>query len=250
MSLWTALKGEDCIQPLTVELVRVVESQEQIATLSLVDNLEEQAVLESLLEAVKPAGAPQGLHYLLSSPFRYPPLAWGSRFGRRHEPSLFYGSLNIETALVECAFYRLVFLEGMAEPFSRAVVSQHTSFRVRGHGQRGVNLALHPFCEHEPLLRSPVDYSGTQALGTDMRAAEVQLVVYLSARDQRPNALNVGIFSPDVLKASQPGHFQNWTCYATRDSVRYVAAPGVKGRESFSFERSKFAVEGRLPVPA
>ena len=42
----------------------------------LVDSLEEQAVLESILEQSKPALAAEGtqaLHYLLATPFRYRP---------------------------------------------------------------------------------------------------------------------------------------------------------------------------------
>ncbi|MCF6299044.1 MAG: hypothetical protein L3J01_04110 [Thiomicrorhabdus sp.] len=56
------------------KLTRVVESQEQIATNQLVDNLEEQKQLEELLEKSKPKlpSKPNDLHYLLSTPFRYP----------------------------------------------------------------------------------------------------------------------------------------------------------------------------------
>ncbi len=55
---------------------RLVESQEQIATHALVESLEEQALLEQLLDESKPS-YPQGLqkkHYLIATPFRYPPL--------------------------------------------------------------------------------------------------------------------------------------------------------------------------------
>lgn len=249
MTLWTDCQGEHHIGPITVELTRVVESQEQIATLSLVDQLEEQHLLEALLEASKPPKPPQPLHYLLASPFRYPPLAWGSRFGRRFEPSLFYGSLNLETALSEGAFYRFVFLSGLAQPFERPLVTQHTSFRVRGHGERGVNLTLLPFAQHAALLRSPNDYSTCQQLGSDMRAAGVQLFIFLSARDPRASALNGGIFDPAVLAGSQPSRFQSWTCYTTADQVKYLAAPGATGREQLVFERDSFLVQGRLPMP-
>ena len=59
------------------ELVRVlwrgVEAQHRVATMKLVDTLEEQAELERLLEDSKPP-LPRGtasLHYLLMTPFRY-----------------------------------------------------------------------------------------------------------------------------------------------------------------------------------
>ena len=83
--LWRECRGEQAIAPLRGKLVRLVESQEQVATLQLVDTLEEQALLEELIETSKPHLPPSSetLHYLLKTPFRYPPLRWGSRFGRR-----------------------------------------------------------------------------------------------------------------------------------------------------------------------
>ena len=106
--IWRQCKGERHIRPLQGRLVRLVESQEQVATLQLVDTLEEQALLEELLESSKPPvpADAEPLHYLLKTPFRYPPLRWGSRFGRRHEPSLFYAALKLETAMAESAYYR------------------------------------------------------------------------------------------------------------------------------------------------
>ena len=101
--LWAACRDVLRIEPLTGELLRMVESQEQIATLSLVDDLAEQAVLEDLLERAKPPlpVGTDGLHYLLATPFRYPPLRHGSRFGRRFEPGLFYGARRLPTLLAE-----------------------------------------------------------------------------------------------------------------------------------------------------
>lgn len=77
--IWRQCKGERHIRPLQGRLVRLVESQEQVATLQLVDTLEEQALLEELLESSKPPvpADAEPLHYLLKTPFRYPPLRWG-----------------------------------------------------------------------------------------------------------------------------------------------------------------------------
>ena len=63
------------------ELWRAVEAQHRVATLRLVDDQAEQAVLEQLLEASKPPLPPHAdrLHFLLSTPFRYLP-PWPSRF--------------------------------------------------------------------------------------------------------------------------------------------------------------------------
>ena len=109
--------------------------------LSYVDTLEEQALLEELLDQAKPP-YPEGcdrLHYLLKTPFRYPPLLWGSRFGRRHEPSIFYGGSSLDTTLAESAYYRYVFWFSMdGPPPKNTMVSQHTMFSVDYQTEQGV----------------------------------------------------------------------------------------------------------------
>ena len=50
MSVWEACGGARNIEPISGTLYRLVESQEQVATLSYVDTLEEQEMLEALLE--------------------------------------------------------------------------------------------------------------------------------------------------------------------------------------------------------
>ena len=108
--------GKRNLRPYEGRPWRVVEAQHRNGTRRLVDSDEEQGVLEALIDRVKPpapAGPEfRGLHYLLFTPFRHPPLPHGSRFGTRAEPSLFYASEVRETALAETAYYRLLFLEG------------------------------------------------------------------------------------------------------------------------------------------
>ena len=79
----------------------------------LVTVVAEQQLLEQLIEEVKPrVRARTGrLHYLLFTPFRYPPLRHGSRFGARSEPGIWYGSESQRAAFAEVAYYRLLFLE-------------------------------------------------------------------------------------------------------------------------------------------
>ena len=54
MDIWSRCQGERHIRPIEGVLFRLVESQEQVATIGYVDTLEEQAVLEELLETSKP----------------------------------------------------------------------------------------------------------------------------------------------------------------------------------------------------
>ncbi len=162
--IWRQCKGERHIRPLQGRLVRLVESQEQVATLQLVDTLEEQALLEELLESSKPPvpADAEPLHYLLKTPFRYPPLRWGSRFGRRHEPSLFYAALKLETAMAESAYYRCVLWSGMVvPPPSGRILSEHASFEAGWKVERGIRLQAPPFSDHEAALTDIADYPGS-----------------------------------------------------------------------------------------
>ena len=57
--LWQTCDGKRRIAPMHGELVRVVENQEQIATTALVDDLQEQALLEKMLDDAKPRRGPE-----------------------------------------------------------------------------------------------------------------------------------------------------------------------------------------------
>ena len=121
--IWTQCAGPSEIRPLRLTPWRVVESQHQVATRKLVDTLDEQALLEELIDGAKPPDATNGrLHYLIATPFRYPPLKHGSRFGTAHERGIWYGAESVATAMAEVAYYRLVFLEGTTADLGRITV--------------------------------------------------------------------------------------------------------------------------------
>ena len=85
-NIWTRCAGDSEIRALRLSPWRVVEAQHQVSTRKLVDSVDEQILLEDLIERVKPADQTRGRwHYLLATPFRYPPLRHGSRFAGRHE---------------------------------------------------------------------------------------------------------------------------------------------------------------------
>jgi RES domain len=246
--IWAACSPRAAPAPLTDDVFRLVESQEQIATNALVRTLAEQALLEDLIEASKPKLPPaaNGLHYLLATPFRYPPLPWGSRFGRRFEPSLFYASRNAETALAESAYYRCVFWAGMAVPPPAPLDTRHTLFAVALDAKRGLRLQEPPFDEYIDALTDRRNYVRTQALGTALREAGVDAIEYLSARD--PNAgVNVALFTPAALGAQQPRILDEWLCTTAANAVTYYSRSGGGFRE---YPRATFLVDGVLPLPA
>ena len=112
-NIWTRCAGDSELRALRASPWRAVEAQHQVSTRKLVDSADEQALLEELIDRAKPPDMTGGkTHYLLATPFRYPPLRHGSRFGTRHERGIWYGSETRAAVFAEVAYYRLLFLEG------------------------------------------------------------------------------------------------------------------------------------------
>lgn len=247
-SIWTRCAGDFEIRPLRLEPWRAVESQHQVSTRRLVDSDDEQRVLEGLIDAVKPRDRTDGrMHYLLFTPFRYPPLRHGSRFGRRTEPGIWYGSESLRTVFAEVAYYRLLFLEGTRADLGE-VETDLTAFRARIRTERGIDLTAPPFVTHEAVLSSPTTYLQTQALGQAMRNAGVEAFRYRSARDVRVG-VNIAVFAPGAFGRRLPREFENWHCTASRDRVE-VASRGWFGHTVHVYPRGDFLVHGALPAPA
>ncbi|WP_018231671.1 RES family NAD+ phosphorylase [Thioalkalivibrio thiocyanodenitrificans] len=243
--IWDACARDARPGSLRGTLLRIVESQEQVATASLVDSLEEQAVLEALLEGTKPAipaGAPR--HYLLSTPFRYPPLRHGSRFGARFEPSIFYGSLSLPTLLAEAAFYRFHFWYAMETPPTRPFITRHTIFEASYRSDRGLQLQEPPFDRFRDVLTHPSAYGATQRLGSAMRAAGIEAFEYRSARDP---GLDAALFTPGALASRRPRNQEQWTCETAGERVSFLRDAGGQLR---TLPLERFLVNGALPRPA
>jgi hypothetical protein len=247
-SIWTRCAGDSELRPLRLSPWRVVEAQHQLSTRKLVDAAGEQALLEELIDRVKPPDRTGGrLHYLLFTPFRYPPLPHGSRFGGRRERGIWYGSLEQRGAFAEVAYYRLLFLEGTRAELG-TVETALTAFTALVRSGRGIDLAAPPFAAHRRAIASPTSYASSQALGTAMRAAGVEACKYPSARDAE-GGINVGVFTPAAFGSAKPKSFETWYCFASRERVE-VAPGGYLKRETFTFPRKQFLVQGVLPAPA
>ena len=246
--IWAACRDRAAPVALQGDVFRLVESQEQVATNSLVRTLAEQALLEDLIETSKPQrpGPAIRLHYLLATPFRYPPLPWGSRFGRCFEPSLFYAARTRDTVLAESAYYRFVFWSGMATPPPAPLDTRHTLFSVAVGTRSGLQLQQLPFEAHAAALLDRRYFGATQALGSAMRAEGIEAFEYRSARDPQ-QGLNVALFTPDALAAAKPDILDEWLCQTTAERVSYYSRPGGGICE---FPLDTFLVDGELPLPA
>ena len=249
-SIWTRCAGSSRFRRFALEPWRVVESQFITSTRKLVDSDDEQEILEALLDRVKPPLPPDPtlarLHFLLYTSFRHPPLRRGSRFGTRLERGIWYGSLGLETALAEVAYYRLVFLDGTSADLGTVTV-ELSAFRASVRSRRGIDLTAKPFAAHEDAISSPSSYADSQRLGREMREAGAELAVYVSARDRKRGS-NVALFAPAFARRN-PSALSAWSCTATRTRVEF-SKKDVFRKRRFAFDRSEFEVEGALPTPA
>jgi len=247
-SIWTRCAGDSEIRGLRLDPWRAVEAQHQLSTRKLVSSADEQMVLEELIDAAKPPDHTQGRrHYLLATPFRYPPLRHGTRFGTRLERGIWYGSETRTTAFAEVAYYRFVFREGTRANLG-VISTPLTVFRTKMRSARGVDLTAPPFDAHRRAIASPVRYDVSQSLGAAMRAAGVELFRFPSARDPE-GGTNVGAFTPEVFGRAKPRDLETWQCVSTAEMVE-LAKRDYFGREVFTFARAVFLVDGKLPAPA
>ncbi len=111
-STWTPRAVSSEARAWSAHAWRVVEAQHAASTMKLVDDADEQALLESLLEEAKPAlpAAAASLHYLLATPFRYPSARGGSRFRAAVDPGVWYGAQTVRTACAELGYWRWKFV--------------------------------------------------------------------------------------------------------------------------------------------
>lgn len=239
-NLWIKNKGSEYITTLQETAFRL-EELNITSMRKLVDSLEEQVILEDLIEADK------GNFY---APFRNPPLKYGSRFGRRLEPSLWYGSMDLDAALAEKAFYRFNFLNAMSGTLTSAVEIQLTLFAAKVKTRFGIKLTTPPFAQYTPIISSPVSYEVSQELGTAMRHANVEAFTYRSARDPKQGT-NIAVYTPRAFEHDKPDSesFQSWLCIANNNLVEFIrsSAESVATR---SFTLDIFLVANKLPFPA
>src|SRR5271170_7471491 len=123
---------------------RLVEAQHHVSTLKLVDSISEQELLEELIERTKPPLPPEcrGLHYLLSTPFRYGAVyPKGSRFRPAGmTEGVFYGSEMPHTAVAEMAFYRLLFFAESPNTPWPANPGEYTAFSAKYRTKKAIDL--------------------------------------------------------------------------------------------------------------
>jgi hypothetical protein len=247
LDVWKVARGHEHITAIKEIAWRMVEAQHMTATRKLVDSLEEQIILEELIEETKPSlsSSLQSLHPLLSTPFRYPPLAHGSRFGSNIEHALWYGALSLKTVMAEKAFYQYHFLHDSIADYGVVEVPL-TAFSSTIKSAKAIRLTHAPFVKYKTQISSPISYAVSQPLGSAMREEGIEAFTYHSARDQI--GINVALFTPKAFARKQPNEksFQSWQCVVDHDVIEFVRSNALL-QESQIFYKKDFIINGKLP---
>lgn len=236
-STWTPRAVASKASIASARLWRAVEAQHIAATLRLVDDLEEQRLLEDILEATKPA-VPAGaarLHYLLFTPFRYPP-RHGSRFRALDDPGVFYGAETIRTACAELGYWRWRFLTD-SKGLTVLGPAQQTLFQA-GVKALAVDLEKSPYSRDAKAWLDPDDYRATQAFAKAARTGGVGLIRYRSVRDPEPGRCGA-VLRADAFSSTRPtAPTQTWLLTVTQ-----TFAIWQRDREAFQFDMRRWRKE-------
>jgi len=241
---WTPAALSANTRRLSGKCWRAVEAQHVVSTMSLVDTLEEQALLEQVLDESKPSIPPdcRHLHYLLFTPFRYGALyPAGSRFRRAGlTAGVFYASEQLATAVAELAFRRLLFFaESPATPWP-VNPAEYTSFAISYAARKGLDLGRPPFDRDTAKWMDPVDYDHCHDLADAARAADVQVLRYRSAR---ADGLNVALLSCAAFSSPAPLERQVWRVHIGKMGVRAICD---FPEQRLAFDRDAFARDPRI----
>lgn len=237
MTIWEACDGAKHIQSFEAQPWRVVEAQHVLSSRDLVDTSEEHDLLEELLEQSKPV-INKIDDYLIFTPFRYPPLKYGSRFGQHFEPSLWYGSHDLKTAFAEVAYYRLMFINDSEAELGYIELSL-TAFNAAIKTANGLNLTQPPFVEHRQQISAKNTYEYSQALGSSMRNANIDAFIFYSARDDEGQ--NIAAFTSKAfvkIKNLATFNHQTWQCIADESVVEFTRQE-FTGKKRYCFEGEK-----------
>lgn len=197
MSTPSALASE--FHPYKGDVIRIVEAQHRIATNRLSTNAADQALLEALADDVKPA-LPEAAHrlpWLLASPFRYG-LGRPSRFRASDvRPGIFYASEEIETAVAETAYWRLMAFSrspGFELPRTPTPMS---AFTVTVDAKAVLDLTTGEMGKDRDRWTHPTDYSATQQIAAEARMAGAEAIRAASVR--MFGGRNLAVLQPHVL---------------------------------------------------
>lgn len=189
---------------------RAVDSLDAVATLRLVDTLDELLVLEQILADSLPPLPPDTAHLypLLYTPFRFT-APTPSRFRPAQTPGIWYGADSPEAACAEVGYWHWRFLMDSEGLQQSALLGTYTLFHavVAGHC---LNLDSPPWNAVAAQWSHPTDIRACQALTTlaQAHATPVQWIRYASARS--PDSYCAAVFDPQALTMVEPHAQETW----------------------------------------
>jgi hypothetical protein len=232
-STWTPHAVASEAQPCQLALWRAVEAQHVVATRALVDSRAEQETLEALLEESKPPvpAAAGRLDYLLYTPFRYPPPAYGSRFRALTDPGVWYGAEAVRASCAELGYWRWRFVTDSAG-LERLDAVAHTIFQARAH-DLAIDLRSAPFARDASAWADPVDYASCQSLARSAREAGIGIIRYRSVRDPEHGGCGAVLALRAFGVRGGLRQRQSWFLTVDRERASWVRA-GARG-EAYEF---------------
>ena len=228
---------------------RIVENQEQAATRRITRSADEQSRLEQLLDNNKPPYLPgtQQLHWLLKTPFRYPPLRHGSRFGTAFEPGILYGSRELATAMTESAVYLWLFRAAPIElgPLER-ISDGRTAIRFDICHDSVSDLTTGAAArKYRRKISAPGSYTFSQELGSRLREQHTAAIWFHSARATA--GINCAVLEPSAIPPGTEPSQQHWQLQLDSSACWW----GLAGHDSFEVRYRDVADDsGRIPHPA
>lgn len=245
-SIWTPAALSSEARSLSGTCWRLVEAQHRISTLKLVDTVEEQQALEQLIEETKPPLPPEcaGLHYLLSTPFRYAAVyPVGSRFRRAGlTAGVFYAAEAPHTAVAEVVFYRLLFFAESPDTPWPANALEYTAFSVAYATRHGLDLTKGKLVKGQAGWTHLTDYTACQALADTARSAKIDAIRYMSVRDPRRGS-NLALLTCRAFAQRKPGRQQTWHIRLSDTGAQAVCESPKAG---ITFHRESFAADSRI----
>ncbi len=197
---------------------RAVEAQHIVSTLRLTaSDPVQQELLERILEENKPQlpDAAHKLHYLLATPFRYPPSQHGSRFRLWSDTGVLYSASHRRTACAEMGYWRCRFLRD-SPGLTTIPAAAQTLFQLGATGH-GLDLTQPPLKRWQALWTHLTSYTATQSLARQARALDKQWIAYQSVRDPE-SGLCYAVLNPNALRPRQPLARETWYLTVTPDT--------------------------------
>jgi hypothetical protein len=182
---------------------------------------------------------------LIKTPFRYPPLDYGSRFGRVHESGIFYASLCINSLFAEVAYYRFIFMDDMEVGFNGSVTTEHTVFDVRVKADKGILLDEEPFNAFSEAWMDEVNYAACQKLGSEAREIGAGVIRYYSARS-KVQGRNLAVLDHVCIEGN-PRNMKAVRCTVTDEKCIFL---DMNSTDSYEFKMVSFLSNGVLPRPS